>query len=243
MALVEGGIKLPVNVNDASGKITISLWTFTNPIPEAHNDIQVNVGDEEGGGWVCIGGGGTGHPTPGNLLTASYPVANPEPANDWKSWRVSSRDHIKSDPFTLTGFAIGMKIEGLSRPELISNLKRTSSISNAANHPDHVCFVEPGHALLGGGFEVLDQPDGGGNLVTASFPDSSISWRARSKDESVPSESRIRVFAIGISPNLKNTVGTVIGNVVTAYSSFESMGQINLDVPKSTVDLLPGFAL
>lgn len=147
--LVEGGTKSNVNVTDASGKITISLWTFTNRSPQGHNDIQVNVGDEEGAGWACIGGGGRGRGVPGNFLIASCPVGIPPErdggpaANEWKCWRVSSRDHVYSDVFALTGFAIGMRIEGLSRQELISILKRTSSISNAASHPDQVCFVEP----------------------------------------------------------------------------------------------------
>jgi hypothetical protein len=254
--IVEGGTKSNINITDASGKITISLWTFTNPNPQGHNDIQVNVGDEEGGGWVCIGGGGRGNGVPGNFLIASYPVGfPPEPdggpaTNDWKSWRVSSRDHVYSDVFALTGFAIGMRIEGLSRQELISNLSRNSSISNAASHPDQVCFVEPGYLLLGGGFDILDQPDGGGNLATASFPDSTISWRGRSKDESIISESRIRVFAIGIMPTIKTLDPTPNDpnhkkswNIVTTFASFDSPGYMFPFLPESTVSPLPGFAL
>jgi hypothetical protein len=80
--------------------------------------------------------------------------------------------------------------------------------------------------LLGGGFEVLDQ-DGGGNMATASFPNSNYSWMARSRDEDIPTPSRLRVFAIGISPNLMkpNPAGppTSIGNVDTTFASSESL--------------------
>ena len=95
-----------------------------------------------------------------------------------------------------------MKLEGLTRQELIENLRHTSTIGNAGNHPEHTCFVEPGFLLLGGGFDVLDQPEGGGNIGTACFPDSTISWTARSQDILIPIESRLRVFAIGIRPTL-----------------------------------------
>ena len=144
------------------GAVTISIWKAVDPINN-HHDIAVEVGDE----WVCIGGGGRGHgtfgsplpppppsipPPPGygNFLTASYPMA------DWKTWRVSSRDHIEADPTELNAYAIGMIVEGLGKDELISNLKHASSISPAAaHHPDHSCSIEDGLALLGGGFEIL----------------------------------------------------------------------------------------
>jgi len=84
----------------------------------------------------------------------------------------------------------------------------------------------------------------GGNLAIAFFPDSSLSWRARSQDIQIPSESRLRVFAIGITPSLKRVDGSIFGNVVTTFSSFEL-----LNPPPASpgvadpVQPLPGFAL
>lgn len=145
----------------------------------------------------------------------------------FRPWTVATRDHEVADPCKLAGFALGMKVEGLSRKELISNLKMFTEIDgNPVSHPELSCCVENGFLLLGGGFEVLDQ-DGGGNMATASFPNSSFSWMARSRDEDICTPSRLRVFAIGISPNLMkpNSAGppTSIGNVDTTFASSESL--------------------
>jgi hypothetical protein len=153
-----------------------------------------------------------------------------------------SRDHISYFPCPLDGFAIGMKIDGLTRNQLIANLRHTSSISpSEASHPDHICLVEPGFLLLIAGFEVLDEMEGGGNIGTGSISDSSISWRARSKDEYIISPSRIRIFATKISPNIRNAVGQVIGNVATTFASSEVLNPTSN--PASIVKPLPGIAL
>ncbi len=115
---------------------------------------------------------------------------------DWKGWVVASRDHTNDDVAPLTGYAIGMKIPPLSKQELINNLKLFQVTSPSVPHPEALCFVEPGYLLLGGGFLVMDQQEGGGNLATGSFPDSTISWTARSKDHYIPSPSRIQYICI-----------------------------------------------
>ena len=127
-----------------------------------------------------------------------------------------------------------MKIDGLTRDELIANLRHTSTISPVAmSHPDMTCLVAPGFLLLGGGFEVLDQMEGGGNLATGSFPFSTISWRARSKDEYIVTESRIRVFTISISPNIRNA--KVIGNVATTFKKYEFPDNISASLDQRQV--------
>lgn len=163
---------------------------------------------------------------------------------DWKGWTVATRDHEVADPCKLVGFALGMKVDGLSREELISNLKIfTESDANPISHPELSCYVEDGFILLGGGFEVLDQ-DGAGNIATASFPNSTYSWMARSRDEDIPAPSRLRVFAIGISPNLMkpNPAGppTSIGNIDTTFASSESLASWAC---VATRTLSPGYAL
>lgn len=118
-------------------------------------------------------------------------------------------------------------------------------------HPDFRVYVEQGFLLVGGGFNVIDidPSQGGGNLATGSFPDSTISWRARSQDIQIPTKSSLEIFAIGIRENLKkpNPGGPSIGNVVTTFSSD---GKLNLppDSPSSVSPVsiaksLPGFAL
>src|SRR4029079_325027 len=109
--------------------------------------------------------------------------------------------------------------------ELISNLKIFKDTGASESHPERACFVGDGLLLLGGGFRILDQPPGGGNSATGSFPDSNVSWRARSKDHEIPSPSPITVFAIGINPTIRRADGSVFGAVVTTYHSFDLVPQ------------------
>jgi len=178
----------------------------------------------------------------GNFLTMSRPSLDANGNEDWKGWAVASRDHEIADPCKLVGFAIGMKVDGLSRDELISNLKLFRGEGMPVNHSEVNCYVEDGFLLLGGGFDVLDIPEGGGNMATASFPDSTFSWMARSRDEDIPTPCRLRVFAFGISPNLMkpNPAGPSIGSVSTAFASFESPTSWTTVATRRP---LPGYAL
>ena len=229
------------------GGVTVSVWTATDPPKSHHNDFNVEIGKPgEDDDWVCVGGGGAGsietsflsHSTgiihfKGNYLTGSFP------SNDFKSWNVCSRDHQDTYAIELVGYAIGMKIQGLNKEDLRPNLKLFESEGPSLNHPKHSCSVEDGYLLLGGGFHVLDQPEGGGNMATGSFPDSTISWRAHAKDHDISSPSRIKVFAIGIRPTIMKGTSP-FGDVTTTYHSFENEPGYETNV---SVNPLTGYAL
>jgi hypothetical protein len=153
----------------------------------------------------------------------SHPSLDINGKEDWKGWTVAT------------------KVDALSREELISNLKIFTELdANPVSHTELSCYVEDGFLLLGGGFEVLDQ-EGGGNLATASFPNSNYSWMALSRDEDIPAPSRL---TIGISPNLMkpNPTGppTSIGNVDTTFASSESLASWACVTSRRP---LPGYAL
>ena len=86
---------------------------------------------------------------------------------------------------------------------------------------------------------MLDQPEGGGNMATGSFPDSTISWRAHAKDHDISSPSRIKVFAIGIRPTIMKGTSP-FGDVSTTYYSFENEPGYETNV---SVNPLTGYAL
>ena len=214
-----------------------------DPPKSHHDDFKIEIGVLNDDNWVCVGGGGTGHHDPGNYLTASFP------SDDFKSWNVYSRDHIETDSFPLIGYAIGMKIEDLSKAELVENLHIFKDPGASEHHPDRSCTVNTEFSMLvGGGFQVLDQPSDtadppqlGGNMATGSFPDSTISWRGNSKDHIHDSPSRISVYAIGIRPSIIRGDDSIFGNVVTMYHSYEK--RIGQDFAESMVRPLPGMAL
>ncbi len=226
---------------DKSGIIRISVWESraTNP-SDLHTDVECNIANEEGE-WVCVGGGGRGSKEPGHLLTASYPMEN------WKGWQVSSKSHQASDPTVTTVWAIGMIIDGLSREQLISNLRLESLASPPNSHNDFNVdlsldqFEEQDYVLLGGGFKVgMDaQEEGMGNFGTASFIDNSFGWRARSKDMDIVTPLPINVYTIGIKQTIKKPDNPEedFGYVNVAFSSNESLPNDPHPESKATVPL------
>jgi F5/8 type C domain len=237
------GIKV-TNSEITVGGVNVAIWSFIDLPAHHHDRFQVDVGATGDDDWVCIGGGALGHFSPGNFLTASFPSLDANSKEDWKGWVVASRDHTNDDVAPLTGYAIGMKIPPLSKQELINNLKLFQVTSPTATpypaHPEASCFVEPGYLLLGGGFFVMDQIQDKGNMATGSFPDSTISWRARSKDHFEANPSRIQVFAIGIKSTLTNTAEKPVGNVVTTFRSLELVEDSDIE---TSVEPLPDMAL
>ncbi|WP_165371944.1 hypothetical protein [Streptomyces sp. L-9-10] len=180
---------------DASGAITTAVFRYRAGHDQAHfTDLRVEVDRD----MVVIGGGATAVAAPyGALLTASYPSA------DGSAWLVSSKDHGMPQPHRLTGFAIGMKIAGVSRDRLARELLFIGRARGGrAPHPRSSASVPEGYTLLGGGFRVnwddgTDEP-GPGNLATASFPQDDDTWTARSKDHLVSHACTIDVFAVGL---------------------------------------------
>jgi hypothetical protein len=211
---------------DASGKITVSLFLETATVPQQHfNDFPIPVDSD----MVVISGGGRGDETIGALLTASYPN------NDLTAWLVSSKDHIDADPHYLVGFAIGMKIAGMSRDELQNTIGVFTQNSQVAPHPEATVVIPNNFILLSGGFHVFWE--GAGNLATASFPSPNGgwgAWTARSKDHEQPDPSFLTTYALGIKQQLP--VGRINLNVQNTTSSV-------VPHPRSTAVLPNGFVL
>ncbi|MEU6483845.1 hypothetical protein [Streptomyces sp. NPDC046887] len=178
---------------DASGLITTAVFRLRTEDARSHVlDLPVAVADD----MVVVGGGAVAEDGPvGALLTASYP------ADDLTEWRVSSKDHVVPQAHRLTGYAIGLRIEGVSRRRLAEELLLVRRVGSAqAAHPEAAAPVPPGHVLLGGGFRVgwHDGPHalGAGSLATASYPVEGSEWRVRAKDHLVSHPSTVDAYAV-----------------------------------------------
>jgi hypothetical protein len=185
---------------DASGKVTVKVFREqASSNQPSFTDFSCAVPQD----MVVVGGGAIGTETPqGALLTASYP------SPDRLSWRVSSKDHSVSNPHRVTAFAIGMKINGLSRNDLLGHIAYNDQTSGNSAHPEvtEVIPTNQPFELISGGFRVNWR--GAGNLATASFPEIGSTWRSRSKDHGVASPCTITSFSIALRKNLPN-IGTV----------------------------------
>jgi vibriolysin len=124
----------------------------------------------------------------GNLLTASFP-------NSSSSWEARSKDHDVSDPSRITAYAIGL------RPRSASVHLHTIIVNSTGPVQPHptaqVCLpaATPPWIVSGGG--ALDNWNGAGNLLTASYPQENC-WLAAGKDHKDPSPASITAYAIGI---------------------------------------------
>ncbi|WP_328498074.1 hypothetical protein OHS59_39225 [Streptomyces sp. NBC_00414] len=178
---------------DASGLMTTAAFRHRADHDQQHcTDLAAEVDSD----MVAIGGGATAVNSPhGALLTASYP------ADDGSAWLASSKDHNIPQPHRLTAFAIGMKIDGVSRERLAGELLTVVRTRSAhAAHPFASARVPAGHTLIGGGFRVNWRDTRGGraegNLATASFPRAGGAWTVRSKDHEVSSPCTVDAFAV-----------------------------------------------
>ena len=211
---------------DASGRVTTAVFRRRAATEQdIFTDFQIDVDPD----MVVVGGGAIGADAPsGALLTASCPD------DSRTAWLASSKAHERSNPHRLIGFAIGLKIAGLSREQLLANLSFTRRTSGPAPHPAQSAGTPADHVLISGGFRVNWQP-GIGNLATASFPEFDDAWTARSKDHLRASPCSIDAFSIGLRTRLAG-VGTVERGSTSATSGTAAH-------PSASTPLTGGFAL
>jgi hypothetical protein len=204
-------------LTDTSQKVTVGVFRDRVSSASIQHELRVRVEDPD---MLVIGGGGIGTVgPPGALLTASHPN------DDLTAWVVASTDHIAADLHQLEGFALGLKIAGMTRQQLLLNLSIVRARGGPVAHPTVTATLPADIVLVSGGFRVAPN---GGNLATASYPEFQRSWTVSSKDHFIPSPAVIESFAIGLQKVLRLpdgpggviTGGTPIGTVVvdTAFS-------------------------
>jgi hypothetical protein len=210
--------------NDESGLVTVSVFRYQAPSLQQHFfDLAAEVAED----MVAIGGGGIAVEFPyGALLTASYPNGN------LSAWLVSSKDHGDNQPHYLTAYAIGLKIEGMTREQLLDAIFINWQESGLGQHPQATATMPGEFRLVSGGFKI--DWSGEGNLATASFPSNDLSWTAKSKDHGSASPANLHVCAIGLRENLP------VGQVEVAIDYQES---VTSQHPSSVADMTDGFAL
>jgi hypothetical protein len=188
------------HVDPEIGQPTITVWAIGLYDPQDQWDVKVassqvkyNNSDRSKvpvslpPGYTLTGGGAMTSPeNPGILLTGSFPV-------NANSWQANAQDHsIKGGPGTVTAYVIGIK----AKQGVTPRSKIFTRVSSIAPHPTYNASVEAGWILTGGG-AYTDCPSSG-NLLTASYPLSSLTWRGEAKDHRVDCMSTITVSAIGL---------------------------------------------
>ncbi len=228
----------PVDVyaNETNGRVTHSTWT------DRTGKIQfiMSMWDDGGNrknlwrnifldvetGYVAVGGGvlpnEVNNIKAGALMTRSYPCP------DLECWQVGTKDHIRPDPHGITVYAIGMKINGLTRSQLMNHITLRTRTSPSASWPSTTATVPGNYVLIGGGAYINWEgtgyvPDGSaGNLLTESYPLNPQTWVAKGKDHKIVDRAPITAYAIGIHRSIPG-----IGEVETqifSKSTYASSG-------------------
>lgn len=208
-----------VSVFDETGLIEIAVFTASSPNRTQHSDLRISVPSD----YLVIGGGGTASNLgEGALLTASYPSI------DLSSWMLSSKDHLKPHSHVLTGYAIALKIRGLTAEQLRGHIVVREAMSAVTNHPSATADLPADYSLIGGGFRVNWR--GQGNLATASFPVGNA-WAARSKDHQNPDPASIVSYAVGIRNSIPG-VGNIEARIFSLQSDMKQHPSVSVPVQR-----------
>lgn len=146
-------------------------------------DIAVTVPDDYvliGGGAFLIGTDGV----PKGFLTASYPD------DSLTTW--NAKFYIRP-PYNsaLSGFAVGLKLAGLTKAQLKANLQLFSGTDSAS--------VSSGYSLIGGGTKVTY--NGNGQSLVRSRPAGST-WYSGTKAYMAADSAVMTSYAIGIKDSI-----------------------------------------
>lgn len=221
---------------DSSGKVTIGVFEENSSVAYEHY-ISVDVPEP----WVVVGGGfetrvglpyQQGMPTPYSAESKHLVVVS-RPNASLSAWHVAAKAHYYYNFAPAMAWAVAMKIEGLTRSELLSKIVVSSADSPVVAHPNVAVGVPAGYIQIGGGFNVIC--GGNCNYGTASYPDTPYTWRAKSKDHIVSNPASLRVLAIGLQEQIEG-----IGSVAVMTTSASSASAQH---PTGFTAMTPGYAL
>ncbi|MBW8684948.1 hypothetical protein [Chitinophaga rhizophila] len=181
-----------VRASDWSGTVHTIVVAARSSYGQTHN-IQATVPPD----YVLVGGGATILPQftkPGAFLTGNYPDSN------LLTWHSSSIAHLEPFNHQLVSYAIGIKIFGLSRKQLLQHIKVTSVTSGYSSNPAVSFIIDTaGYKLIGGGAKLSSANNK--LLLTSSYP-YVYTWNAAGGEYESSSPGYITGTAISISRKL-----------------------------------------
>ena len=196
--------------------LTVQLFHSTSPLA-SHPEARVTAPP----GYKIMGGGAhVEYEGPGNMLTASYPDGP-------STWVARSKDHEQASPARLEAWAVA-----LYDPNDEWEVRVVSETSSPTSHPEVSVTLPEGYTMTGGGAEA--HWTAAGSLLTASYPQSSRSWQARSKDHIRPDPAALTVYVIGIRP--RNGTSSPESLIFKSQSGRQSH-------PSATASIQSGYVL
>ena len=200
---------------DCRGRVQTAVWVcHTTSAAEVHT-VTCPVKNSD---YVAVGGGAwvpTGQDFPGAFIIDQRVVLGSRAA-----FRASSKSHDRSHPHQLMVFVFGLKLLGVPRDQLVSNLSEVHGSTIANSTPETWFDVPSGRILLSGSvFVPWFQGSGPGHLLVGSWGSGS-SWGVRSKDHIHPQALDTSGFATSIASSVGgiDLVGVESGTAVSVNS-------------------------
>jgi hypothetical protein len=212
-----------INTNTAtdwSGQIHIHIYECRDGANELEQ-VACDVSADE----VLVGGGAEAtYFSSGALLTESRP--NPE----LTSWRATSKSHKSPDAHFLTVYAIGLRIDGVSRQTLYNQMQVKMSTGASSEFPSKNVAVDDGYLMIGGGGTInWSNP---GNLLIENRPMNANTWAVMGKSHKSSSPATATAYVIGIRPWIPGfgTIATRVNGPTQVFVNSTGIGAANRSV-------------
>ena len=189
---------------DDSGKVITQVFR-TEPISTNSHGHFADINIVVDSNYVVVGGGvmtdGQGS---GQFVVSSRPTEDDDPRR-LQYWFLDMKDHYHPDKSQIRGYAIGLRIQGVSASTLrnlitVYKTNEEQHFDGNLNYPQAEVDIPGGHVLLGGGMGAEDWgPGQTGMLAMNSEPAfNADGWYAAAKEHGYAYPMEIHAYAIGM---------------------------------------------
>jgi hypothetical protein len=185
---------------DCRGKVVSAIWWCFTGQGQNHNAV-CPLGDPS---YVAVGGGAWalgGESFPGAFIVDGF--VPPNGARD--RFQASSKSHVQASSHALLLAVIGLKITGVSRDQLVANIRDDITTSFVASgQPFEAVNLPSGRVLLGGGASVQWFRDvTPGQLLVGSWGSVGTGlWQASSSQHIQADSLKITTRLTSIAPSI-----------------------------------------
>src|SRR4051812_6392075 len=168
------------NYQDCLGHVSTRMWYCETKTAGDLRTGTCPLGDPAN--YVAVGGGARA--LGGENFPGAFLVDERVPTLNRDSFQASSKAHVQSQPHKLGVYVIGLKIEGVPRAQLLSNISEVTAQSDRSETPQVQLTLPPGRLLLGGYvFSQWVQGATSGQLLEGSWGTTSGGyWKAKTRD-------------------------------------------------------------
>lgn len=200
---------------DGSGRIHMQVWKYTLDSTKSNHTAKLTIPHD----WAVVGGGVDLKINSSALIVASYPDTDTQ-----QSWIVSTRADKSSAEYELTAYAIGIRIDGISRSDISKHNIVKSWCSNSednrvsAKRAPSITIPDNDYLMISGGAKPSLKAGGELGPVFSSAPGGWNLWTAASMTLKDSNNPPLASCVVGIRKDLANAqLGHNLGYIDTIH--------------------------